>query len=91
MKVLKLQLFEPISKPSRGPEGTRDGDPVYAVVAGKQPGGGDAKIYGLPGGQYLVDWGDSTIQSGAMTLVGPSDWKFAQVLLDDAEKAKLLK
>jgi hypothetical protein len=87
MKVLKLQLFEPIFKPARGQEGTRDGEqPVYAVVPGK-----DQKVAALPGGSFLVDWGDPTIQSGAVTLVAVTNVKYAQVVLDDAEKAKLLK
>lgn len=91
MKVLKLSTFEGVEKPGRGQLSVRDGSPgaetpLMAVVASDA-----VKIYALPGGAFLVDWGDPTIQSGAMSYVAASNVKRAIVVLDDAEKAKLMK
>lgn len=89
MKVLKLETFEGIQKVPKGQSMART-EPVPQAVAGKSPAGGDVKIHALPGGSFLVDWGEEN-QLGALAYVGAANVKGALVVLDDAEKAKLLK
>lgn len=91
MKVLKLTTFEGIEKPARGPLSVRDGSPGAETPLMAALASDTVKIYALPGGAFLVDWGDPGVQSGALSYVSASNVKRAIVVLDDAEKAKLLK
>jgi hypothetical protein len=92
MKVLMLESFEGIPEVPRGtgpmiPKGI----PRPRAVAGKDEKGNEVKIYAMPGGSFAVDWGDPGVQAGALAFVGQANVKFWIGVLDDAEKAKLLK
>jgi len=91
MKVLMLETFEGIPRPPRGTgPAIPNGVPQTRVVPGSGDGK-DAKVYAMPGGSFAVDWGDPGVQSGAMAFVSAANVKFWIGVMDDAEKAKLLK
>lgn len=86
MKVLFLDTFEGIAQP--GPAGGSRPMFVQSVL-----GSDKVTAYQLPGGAFLVDWGDSIPGNklGTMGYVSAANVKTALVQLNDEEKAKLLK
>ena len=91
MRVLMLETFEGIPAVPRGTGATiPQGVPKPRAVAGLSEGK-DVKIYALPSGCFAVDWGDPGVQNGALAFVGQANVKFWIGVMDDAEKAKLLK
>jgi hypothetical protein len=79
VKVLRLETFEgiPVPKPGAG------NPPQQMAVIPNET----VKAHALPGGAYVVDWGNG----GPMSLIGSANVKHALVTLTDDEKAKLLK
>lgn len=86
MKVLMLETFEGIPKVPTGQSLAR-GAPAPVAVADEAKG---IKIYPLPGGAFLVDWGKEQPNLQALAYVGAANVKGALVVLSPEERVRLL-